>query len=90
MNNIPTSLTSVNRVELSDRVLSGLTVAMALILSAVCFALIAGLSPLTWSSHACIYDGLVTSILGGRPGMILGATGASCCRDCNPLLLFME
>ncbi len=48
---------------------------MALIPEAVAFALIAGLSPLT-GLYAAFMMGLVTSILGGRPGMISGATGA--------------
>lgn len=56
-------------------VLSGLTVALALIPEAVAFALIAGLSPLT-GLYAAFVMGFVTSILGGRPGMISGATGA--------------
>jgi SulP family sulfate permease len=56
-------------------ILSGLTVAMALIPVAVAFALIAGLSPLT-GLYAAFIVGLVASVLGGRPGMISGATGA--------------
>ena len=56
-------------------ILSGLTVAMALIPEAVAFALIAGLSPLT-GLYAAFMVGLVASLLGGRPGMISGATGA--------------
>ncbi len=48
---------------------------MALIPEAVAFALIAGLSPLT-GLYAAFVMGLVTAILGGRPGMISGATGA--------------
>lgn len=63
------------RVDYKTEVLSGLTVAMALIPEAVAFALIAGLSPLT-GLYAAFMLGLVTSILGGRPGMISGATGA--------------
>jgi SulP family sulfate permease len=63
------------RVDFKTEVLSGLTVAMALIPEAVAFALIAGLSPLT-GLYAAFVMGLVTSILGGRPGMISGATGA--------------
>jgi SulP family sulfate permease len=62
-------------VDYKIEVLSGLTVAMALIPEAVAFALIAGLSPLT-GLYAAFMMGLVTSILGGRPGMISGATGA--------------
>ena len=56
-------------------ILSGLTVAMALIPEAVAFALIAGLSPLT-GLYAAFVVGLVASVFGGRPGMISGATGA--------------
>lgn len=63
------------KVDYRTEVLSGLTVAMALIPEAVAFALIAGLSPLT-GLYAAFVVGLVTSILGGRPGMISGATGA--------------
>lgn len=63
------------KVNYKNEVLSGLTVAMALIPEAVAFALIAGLSPLT-GLYAAFVMGLVTSILGGRPGMISGATGA--------------
>ena len=62
-------------INYKTEVLSGLTVAMALIPEAVAFALIAGLSPLT-GLYAAFMMGLVTSILGGRPGMISGATGA--------------
>ncbi|PSR15265.1 MAG: sodium-independent anion transporter [Bacteroidetes bacterium] len=56
-------------------ILSGLTVAMALIPEAVAFALIAGLDPLT-GLYAAFMMGLVTAVFGGRPGMISGATGA--------------
>ncbi|MEP1260422.1 SulP family inorganic anion transporter [Algoriphagus sp.] len=63
------------KVDYKTEVLSGLTVAMALIPEAVAFALIAGLSPLT-GLYAAFMMGFVTSILGGRPGMISGATGA--------------
>ncbi|RCR65472.1 SulP family inorganic anion transporter [Larkinella punicea] len=63
------------RVDYKTEILSGLTVALALIPEAVAFALIAGLSPLT-GLYAAFSMGLITSILGGRPGMISGATGA--------------
>jgi len=63
------------RVDYKSEVLSGLTVALALIPEAVAFAFIAGLSPLT-GLYAAFVMGLVTSVLGGRPGMISGATGA--------------
>ncbi|MEL6251153.1 MAG: SulP family inorganic anion transporter [Bacteroidota bacterium] len=63
------------KVDYKIEILSGLTVALALIPEAVAFAFIAGLSPLT-GLYAAFMMGLVTSILGGRPGMISGATGA--------------
>ncbi len=63
------------KVDYKIEVLSGLTVAMALVPEAVAFAIIAGLSPLT-GLYAAFVMGLVTSVLGGRPGMISGATGA--------------
>ena len=63
------------KVDYRTEILSGLTVAMALIPEAVAFALIAGLSPLT-GLYAAFMMGLITSIFGGRPGMISGATGA--------------
>lgn len=62
-------------VNYRTEVLSGLTVALALVPEAVAFAMIAGLSPLT-GLYAAFVMGFVTSILGGRPGMISGATGA--------------
>ncbi len=63
------------RVDYKTEILSGITVALALVPEAVAFALIAGLSPLT-GLYAAIVVGLVTSVFGGRPGMISGATGA--------------
>lgn len=63
------------KVNYRTEILSGMTVALALVPEAVAFALIAGLSPLT-GLYAAFVMGLVTSILGGRPGMISGATGA--------------
>ncbi len=62
-------------IDYKTEVLSGFTVALALVPEAVAFALIAGLSPLT-GLYAAFVMGLVTSIFGGRPGMISGATGA--------------
>ncbi|MFZ1705967.1 MAG: SulP family inorganic anion transporter [Saprospiraceae bacterium] len=63
------------KVDYKIEVLSGLTVALALVPEAVAFALIAGLSPLT-GLYAAFVMGLITSVFGGRPGMISGATGA--------------
>lgn len=61
--------------DLKTEVLSGLTVSLALVPEAVAFSLIAGVSPLVGLYSAFII-GLVTSLMGGRPGMISGATGA--------------
>lgn len=58
-----------------DEVLSGLTVALALVPEAIAFSLIANVSPLVGLYSAFII-GLITAIFGGRPGMISGATGA--------------
>jgi sulfate permease, SulP family len=56
-------------------ILSGLTVSLALVPEAVAFAFVAGVDPMIGLWSACII-GLITAILGGRPGMISGATGA--------------
>lgn len=63
------------KVDYKIEILAGITVALALIPEAVAFSLIAGLSPLT-GLYAAFTIGLITSIFGGRPGMISGATGA--------------
>lgn len=62
-------------VDYKIEILSGLTVALALVPEAIAFALIAGLSPLT-GLYAAFTMGLITAVFGGRPGMISGATGA--------------
>ena len=59
----------------STEVLSGLTVALALVPEAVAFAFVAGLSPIV-GLYGAFMMGIVTSLFGGRPGMISGATGA--------------
>ncbi len=56
-------------------ILSGLTVALALVPEAVAFAFVAGIDPLVGLYGAFIM-GIVTALFGGRPGMISGATGA--------------
>jgi len=55
--------------------LSGLTVALALVPEAIAFAFVAGVSPLV-GLYSAFFIGLLTAIFGGRPGMISGATGA--------------
>ena len=65
-----------NRVaSLKNDLLSGLTVALALVPEAVAFALVAGVEPLV-GLYAAFMVGLITACIGGRPGMISGATGA--------------
>ena len=59
-----------------DDILSGLTVAIALVPEAVAFAFVAGLSPMV-GLYGAFMMGIVTAIFGGRPGMISGATGAT-------------
>ena len=63
------------KINVLIEVLSGITVSIALVPEAIAFALIAGLSPLT-GLYAAFSIGLITSVFGGRPGMISGATGA--------------
>jgi len=56
-------------------ILAGLTVALALVPEAVAFAFVAGVEPLV-GLYAAFIVGLITAVMGGRPGMISGATGA--------------
>jgi len=64
-----------NRIHAKDDLLSGLTVALALVPEAVAFAIIAGVSPII-GLYAAFMICLITAVIGGRPGMISGATGA--------------
>lgn len=68
-------LISKRTASAKDDVLSGLTVALALVPEAVAFAFVAGVDPLV-GLYAAFMVGLITSCIGGRPGMISGATGA--------------
>ena len=65
----------ITATEIKTNVLSGLTVALAMVPEAIAFALIAHVSPLT-GLYAAFIVALITSVFGGRPGMISGATGA--------------
>ena len=60
---------------IKTELLSGLTVALALVPEAVAFAIVAGVHPLV-GLYAAFMVGLITAVFGGRPGMISGATGA--------------
>ncbi len=68
-------LSSYKNINLKNELLSGLTVALALVPEAVAFAFVAGVTPLT-GLYAAFIVCLITSLFGGRPGMISGATGA--------------
>lgn len=64
------------KVNYKNEVLAGLTVAMTMIPESLSFAILAGLSPLT-GLYAAFLMGLVTAVLGGRPGMVSGGAGAT-------------
>jgi SulP family sulfate permease len=64
-----------SRVCFKNEILSGLTVALALVPEAVAFAFVAGVDPLV-GLYAAFMVGLLAAIFGGRPGMISGATGS--------------
>lgn len=68
-------LITTKSASLKNDLLSGLTVALALVPEAVAFAFVAGVEPLV-GLYAAFMVGLITSVFGGRPGMISGATGA--------------
>lgn len=63
------------RANFRNDILSGITVALALVPEAVAFAFVAGVSPIV-GLYGAFMMGLITSVFGGRPGMISGATGA--------------
>ncbi|MBP0481305.1 SulP family inorganic anion transporter [Sagittula sp. M10.9X] len=69
----PTTVLTPGQVKTD--ILSGLTVALALVPEAVAFSFVAGVHPLV-GLYAAFLVGLITAIFGGRPGMISGATGA--------------
>ena len=64
-----------NGGSIKNDLLSGITVALALVPEAVAFAFVTGISPIV-GLYGAFMMGLVTAIFGGRPGMISGATGA--------------
>ncbi len=69
------SLITKSDSNVKNDVLSGITVALALVPEAVAFAFVAGVDPMV-GLYAAFMMGLITSAIGGRPGMISGATGA--------------
>lgn len=70
-----------------DDLLSGLTVALALVPEAVAFAFVAGVDPLV-GLYAAVIVGFITAAIGGRPGMISGATGAMAVVMTSVVVLF--
>lgn len=64
------------KIHYRNEVLAGFTVAMTMIPESLSFAILAGLSPLT-GLYAAFLMGLVTAVLGGRPGMVSGGAGAT-------------
>ena len=66
----------LKNINIKNEILAGLTVAMTMIPESLSFAILAGLSPLT-GLYAAFLMGIVTAILGGRPGMVSGGAGAT-------------
>lgn len=70
-----------------DDLLSGLTVVLALVPEAVAFAFVAGVEPLV-RLYAAFFVGVITASIGGRPGMISGATGAMVVAMTAPVVMY--
>lgn len=76
MNTYLTIFDFSKKINYKNELLAGFTVAMTMIPESLSFAILAGLSPLT-GLYAAFMMGLVTAILGGRPGMVSGGAGAT-------------
>ncbi len=73
----PTNLFDFNqKINYKTEILAGLTVAMTMIPESLSFAILAGFPPLV-GLYAAFIMGLVTAVLGGRPGMVSGGAGAT-------------
>jgi SulP family sulfate permease len=64
------------KINYKNEILAGLTVAMTMMPESLSFAILAGFSPLV-GLYAAFIMGLITSIFGGRPGLISGGAGAT-------------
>ena len=64
------------KINYKTEILAGLTVAMTMMPESLSFAILAGLPPLS-GLYAAFIMGLITSIFGGRPGLISGGAGAT-------------
>ena len=76
MKNTLTFFDFSKKINYKNEILAGFTVAMTMIPESISFAILAGLSPLT-GLYAAFMMGLVTAVLGGRPGMVSGGAGAT-------------
>ncbi|WP_264522866.1 SulP family inorganic anion transporter [Flavobacterium sp. N502536] len=72
----PSFFDFTQKVNYKNEILAGLTVAMTMIPESLSFAILAGFPPLA-GLYAAFIAGLVTSVFGGRPGMISGGAGAT-------------
>ena len=68
--------TPLTPMQAKTDILSGLTVALALVPEAIAFAIYSGRCTISWPYMLRLLLGLITAVFGGRPGMISGATGA--------------
>lgn len=76
MGNNLLGISDFREINIKNEVLAGLTVAMTMIPESLSFAILAGLTPLT-GLYAAFLMGIVTAVLGGRPGMVSGGAGAT-------------
>lgn len=67
---------NLSKINFKNEILAGLTVSMTMIPESLSFAIVAGLTPLM-GLYAAFLMGIVTALLGGRPGMVSGGAGAT-------------
>lgn len=67
---------NISKINFKNEILAGLTVSMTMIPESLSFAILAGLTPLM-GLYAAFLMGIVTAILGGRPGLVSGGAGAT-------------
>jgi len=64
------------KINYKNEILAGFTVAMTMMPESLSFAILAGFPPLV-GLYAAFIMGLVTAVLGGRPGLVSGGAGAT-------------
>jgi len=79
----------LSRTNMTIELLAGLTVALALVPEAIAFAFVAGVNPLV-GLYAAFIVGLITALIGGRPGMISGAKALLQLLWCHLLLCMVS